>query len=163
MILKSKLSAFVWALLVFASGGAMGAVSYRLYEVETAVPPVKASHKKSPDEFRKLIISRLNDAVHLDDAQLRQVQGVYDDEGAWFAQTHRDFDTKIQEIYKQFARERDLRHEASMTKIRMLLRPEQQPLFEKWLAERSANRKRHEDQEQQRRDRSKPALPAPSK
>lgn len=156
---RSRFSTFVSVLLVFASGAAMGAVSYRLCVEKSVIAPVKASPKRSPEEYRKLVVFRLKDALDLDDEQLSQVQRVYDEEGAWFAQTHKDFDTQIQQIYHQFANERDLRHEASVAKIKKILRSDQEPLYDKWLAERVANRKRHQEQEQQRRDQSQAPLP----
>jgi len=145
---QSRFSAFLSVLLIFASGVALGAVGYRLYVVKTVVSPVKAAPRKSPEEFRKLVVSRLNEAVHLDSEQLSRVQGIYDDESAWFAQTHKDFDAQIQQIYRQFANERDLRHEASIAKIKRILRPDQLLLYDKWLADRAASRKRRQAQDQ---------------
>jgi hypothetical protein len=134
----------------------MGAVGYRLYLVKTVISPVKAAPRKSPEEFRKLVVSRLKEAVHLDDEQLSRVQRIYDEEGAWFAQTHKEFDAQIQQIYRQFANQRDLRHEASIAEIKKVLRPDQEPLYDKWLAERAASRKRRQEQEQQKnRDQNK--------
>ena len=138
----------------------MGAVGYRLYVEKTIVSPVKAAPRKNPEEFRKMVVSRLRDAIHLDEHQLAEVQSVYDEDGAWFAQTHKSFDAQIQQIYRQFAGERDKRHEASVARIRKLLRPDQEPLYDKWLADRAADRKRHQQQEQQHRDGSEaPRLP----
>jgi hypothetical protein len=161
MMPKSRFSVFLSVLFVFASGAAMGAVSYRLYVVKTIITPVKAASKKNPEEYRKLVVSRLKDAVHLDGEQLTQVQRIYDEEGVWFAQTHKDFDAQIQQIYHQFANERDIRHEASIAKITKLLRADQEPLYEKWLAERAANHKRHLEQEQRREQTSAPPLRLP--
>ncbi len=149
---KSRFSAFLSLLLVFGSGAALGAVGYRLYVEKTIVSPVKAAPRKSPEEFRKMAVSRLKDAIHLDERQLGEVQSIYDEEGAWFAQTHKSFDAQMQQIYRQFAAERDKRHDASIAKIRKLLRPDQEPLYDKWLADRAADRKRHQQQEQQHRD-----------
>ncbi len=152
---KTKFSAFFSVLLIFASGAAMGAVGYRLYVVNTVISPVKAAPRRSPEELRKLVVSRLKEAVHLDDQQLSRVQKIYDEEGAWFTQTHKDFDAQIQQIYRQFANERDLRHEASIARIKKVLRPDQEPLYDKWLADRAAGRKRHQEQKQQNRDQNK--------
>ncbi len=153
---KSGFSAFLSVLFILASGAAMGAVGYRLYVVKTATSPVKAAPKKNPEEFRKLVVSRLKEAVHLDDEQLSRVQRIYDEEGVWFAQTHKDFDAQIQQIYRQFANERDLRHEASIARIRQVLRPDQALLYDKWLAERAESRKRHQAQENRDRNKTPP-------
>ncbi len=75
---KSKVSAFLSVLLVFASGAAMGAVGYRLYVVKTVVSSVQPPTKKkmSPDEMRKRIVSHLKEAVNLNDEQLGEVQKI---------------------------------------------------------------------------------------
>jgi hypothetical protein len=158
---KSKVSAFLSVLLVFASGLAMGAVGYRLYAVKAVSP---ASPKKTPEEYRKLIVSNLKDAVKLDAQQAAQIQKIYDEEGEWFMQAHKKFDAQMDQIHHQAAHERDLMHEASVAKIKTLLRADQEPLYEKWLADRAADRKRHQQQDQQRRGEGKrppPPLPVP--
>jgi len=81
---KSKVSAFLSVLLVFASGAAMGAVGYRLYVVKTVVSPVQAKKKTSPEEFRKAVMSHLKEAVKLNDQQLIEVQKIYDWQGEQF-------------------------------------------------------------------------------
>jgi hypothetical protein len=148
---KSKVSAFLSVLLVFASGAAMGAVGYRLYVVKTVTstgqPPSKK--KANPEEFRKLIMSKLKDAVKLDAQQVDQIQKIYDDEGDWFTQSHKKFDAQVDQIHKEFAHERDLMHDSSVAKIKTILRPDQEPLYEKWTADRAADRKRHQEQQQQ--------------
>jgi hypothetical protein len=156
---KSKVSAFLSVLLVFASGVAMGAVGYRLYSVKAVVSP--ASPKKTPEEYRKLIVSSLKDAVKLDAQQAAEIQKIYDEEGDWFMQAHKKFDAQIDQIHHQAAHERDLMHEASVAKIKTMLRADQEPLYEKWLADRAADRKRHQQQEQQHRGEGKRPQPPP--
>jgi hypothetical protein len=156
---KSRLSAFLSLLFVFASGAATGAVGYRLYLVKTVVSSANTAPRKSSDEFRKLIVSRLKDAIKLDDQQLIQVQKVYDDEGNWFMQEHKKFKSMVDQIHRQFANERDSRHEDSIAKIKAILRPDQEPLYDKWLADRAANRERRQKQEHQQDEGKKPILP----
>jgi hypothetical protein len=155
---KSKASAFLSVLLVFLSGAAMGAVAYRLYAVKTvATAPSPTAPKKSPDDFRKLIIGSLKDKVHLDDNQVGEVQKIYEEQHEAFDAMHTKYqaqlDPLIQPIYKAANAERDQIHEASVAKIRALLRPEQVPLYEKWQADRAAAAQKHrQEQEQQQRD-----------
>jgi len=163
---KSKVSAFLSVLLVFASGAAMGAVGYRLYVVKAVSSSVQPPSKKkmSPDEFRKLVMSKLKDAVKLDSRQVDQIQKIYDEEGDWFTQAHKKFDAQVDQIHHEFAHERDLMHEASVAKIKTILRPDQEPLYEKWVADRAADRKRHQEQQQQgpgphNKDGRRPPLP----
>jgi hypothetical protein len=160
---KSKASAFFSVLLVFASGAAMGAVGYRLYAVKAIVNP--AAPKRAPEDYRKLVVSSLKSVVKLDAEQSSQVQKIYDDEGEWFMQEHKKFDVQMDQIHHEAAHERDLMHEASVTKIKAILRADQLPLYEKWLADRAADRKRRQQQEQQHHGEGKrpppPPLPLP--
>ena len=66
---KSRLSAVLSLLLVFFSGGVLGAFAYRLYSTssvhsgrDTGGPP----RKLSPEEFRKKYISDLTNAVKIE-------------------------------------------------------------------------------------------------
>jgi len=160
---KSKVSAFLSVLLVFASGAAMGAVGYRLYVVKTVASQPPNKKKTNPEEFRKLIMSKLKDAVKLDGQQVDQIQKIYDEEGDWFMQSHKKFDTQVDQIHKEFAHERDLMHDASVAKIKTILRPDQEPLYEKWVADRAADHKKHQQEQQgpgpHNKDGRRPPLP----
>lgn len=161
---KSKVSAFLSVLLVFASGAAMGAVGYRLYVVKTVVGPVQAKKKTSPEEFRKLAMAKLKDAVKLTDQQLIEVQKIYDWQGDQFTPINKKYQAKIDEDRKQFDQQRDLIHEQAVAKMKAILTAEQQPLYDKWLAVRdAAHKKRQLEQQQQgqgpRKDGRRPPLP----
>jgi hypothetical protein len=166
---QSKGSAFISALLVFASGAAMGAVGYRLYAVKevASVTNAPAPPRKSPEEIRKLIVNSLREKVKLDDAQFTQVQKVYEDQHAAFDQIHEKYQARIDPIvtpiYKEANAERDQIHDASVAKIKALLRPDQLPLYEKWQADRAADRQRHMQQQQREHpgDKQRPPRPYP--
>jgi hypothetical protein len=148
---KSKASAFFSVLLVFLSGAAMGAVGYRLYAVRsvtgnggTPAPPPK----KSPEEIRKLVVTSLRDKVKLDDQQFAQVQKIYEDQHDAFqkidAEYHAKVDPIVDPIFKAERAETRQLHEQAVAKIKSLLRPDQVPLYDKWQADRQADRKRFE-------------------
>jgi uncharacterized membrane-anchored protein YhcB (DUF1043 family) len=161
---KSKVSAFLSVLLVFASGAAMGAVGYRLYVVKTVVSSVQPPTKKktSPEEFRKAVMSHLKEAVKLNDQQLTEVQKIYDWQGEQFMPVNKKYETRIDQVKHEFDQQRDQIHEAAVAKIKLILTADQQPLYDKWLADRAADRKRHQQQEQQHRGEGKrPPLPPP--
>ncbi len=130
----------------------MGAVGYRLYSVKTAsssstAPP---STKKSPEEYRKYLVTRLNDALKLDPQQLNQVQKIYDDQFDAFFQLQKKYDAQIAPltapIHQQAAKERDQIHEQSVARIKALLRPDQEALYDKWNADRAAERARKQQE-----------------
>jgi hypothetical protein len=161
---KSKVSAFLSVLLVFASGAAMGAVGYRLYVVKTVVNPVQAKKKTSPEEFRKLAMAKLKDAVKLTDRQLVEVQKIYDWQGDQFTPMHKKYQAKIDEDWKEFDQQRDLIHEEAIAKMKAILTADQQSLYDKWLADRAADRKKRQQEQQQQgqgphKDGRRPPLP----
>jgi uncharacterized membrane-anchored protein YhcB (DUF1043 family) len=158
---KSKVSAFLSVLLVFASGAAMGAVGYRLYVVKTVVSPVQAKKKMSPEEMRKRIVSHLKEAVKLNDEQLGEVQKIYDWQGEQFMPVNKKYETQIDQVKHEFDQQRDQIHETAVAKIKSVLTADQQPLYDKWLADRAADRKRHQQQEQQHRDHGEGKRPPP--
>ena len=74
---KTKLSAFLSVLLLLASGAAMSR-GYRLRR-ENGHQPRQTHTQESPEGSRKVVVSRLKEAVHLDDQQLSRVQKIYDE------------------------------------------------------------------------------------
>jgi hypothetical protein len=148
---KSKVSAFLSVLLVFASGVAMGAVGYRLYVVKTVASSVQPPSKKkmSPEDFRKVVMAHLKDAVKLNDQQLEEVKKIYDWQGDQFTPVHKQYAAKIDQDRQEFDQRRDQIHEAAVLKMKAILTPEQQPLYDKWLADRAADHKKHQQQQGQ--------------
>jgi len=165
---KSKVSAFFSVLLVFASGAAMGAVGYRLYVVRTVSSSVQPASKKktspTPEEYRKRIVSHLKDTLKLTDQQLDEVQKIYDWQGDQFAPIHKKSQAKIDQDRREFDQQLDQIHDAAVAKMKAILTAEQQPLYDKWLAEREAAHKKHQEQQQQQgegphKDGRRPPLP----
>src|SRR5580700_318227 len=107
---KSKVSAFLSVLLVFASGAAMGAVGYRLYVVKAVASSVgqpPAKKKMSPEDFRKLVLAHLKEAVKLSDQQVEQVQKIYDWQGEQFMPIQKKYQDKIDPIKSDFDQQLD--------------------------------------------------------
>src|SRR5581483_2630035 len=75
---NTKLSAFFSLLLVFLSGAVFGAVGFRAYTASlkpaenAATPP-----RKSPEEYRKMLVDEMTREVHLNDAQLSRLSQIY--------------------------------------------------------------------------------------
>lgn len=162
---KSKVSAFLSVLLVFVSGAAMGAVGYRLYQVKTVVSPVQAKKQMRPEDFRKLVIAHLRDAVKLTDQQIVEVQKIYDWQGEQFMPLQKRIEAKWDQDKREFDQQRDQIHDQAVAKIKAVLTPEQQPLYEKYQAERDAAHKKHQQEHQQQgpgphnKDGRRPPLP----
>jgi hypothetical protein len=133
---KSKLSAFFSLLLVFASGALVGAFAHRLYMVSTvtALKQQQPPPRPSPEEFRKHQVEELKQRVGLDDKQVADYNLILDSTRQQFDQLHD----------KMSAEGRHIRDE-QVEKVHAILRPEQLPLYEKWRAEREAERKKRDE------------------
>jgi len=135
---KSKLSAFLYLLVVFVSGAVVGALTYRLYAVNTVLSNTAPHPRPSPEEVRKRIVADLQTKVQMDNQQIAQVNQIMDDTRDAFRQIR---DTFNQQGHKL--------HDQQWDKVKALLRPDQVPLYDQWQAEREAERKRREQQDQQ--------------
>ena len=148
---QSKLSAFLSVLLVFVGGVAVGALGYRLYDVKTIVSPAGSVPKKmSPEEVRKRVVARMKDAVKLDDQQVTQLQQIMDQTHEEFeqinARTHAQMDPVIEPLKKKADQDMQSLREQQVAKVRAMLRADQLPLYEKYLADRDAERKKKQQE-----------------
>ncbi len=127
---KSKLSAFLTLLLVFASGAVLGAVANRLYMVNTVSSTPK---RPTPEEFRKRQVDEMRQRVKADDAQIATYNQILDQTKAAFDQTHKQYNAANRAIWDE-----------QRNKVRAILRPDQVVLYDKLMAEHDAARKQHD-------------------
>ncbi len=130
---KSKVSAFLTLLLVFASGAVMGAVGYRLYMVNSVSGSLSAPKRPSPEEFRKRQVAEMRDRVKLDDSQVANLNQILDQTKIAFDQTHKQYNAANRAIWDE-----------QRNRVRAILRPDQVPLFDQVMAEHDAARKQRE-------------------
>jgi hypothetical protein len=135
MMPKTKLSALLSLLLVFASGILVGAVAYRLYMVRTVAmaPPAP---RPSPEEVRRHIVTEMRDRVKLDDQQVQQLNLIFD-------HTRQEFDA----LHKKGSQESRAIWDRQRDQVQALLRPDQIPLYEQYQKERDEARRRREQSE----------------
>ena len=148
---KTKLYALLSLILVFVSGGVLGAFAFKLYSVPNVVTPASSSgtpKKMSPEEFRKNYSAALAKELKLDAEQVQKLNTILDE-------THTDFEKlreKSKPDYDALNKERDSLNEkyrperetiqARQTeKINSILTDAQKPLFQAWRAERDRQRK----------------------
>lgn len=137
---KYKFSAFLSLLVVFLSGAVVGALALRLYMVNTVytgsgngAPPAR---RPDPEEVRRRIVADLKTKVHLDDQETVALNKLMDETNdAWHKMRDR------------INAEGHAFHDAQWQKFRAQLRPDQQPLFDQWRAERDAELRRHHEQQ----------------
>jgi len=128
---KSKLSALLSLIIVFLSGGVLGAFTYRLYMVNSATAPVTNAQvrRPSPEEWRRHYLADLQKRANLDNSQVQQVNGVLD-------QIATETKTQMNSI-----------HDEQIRRINDVLRPDQRALYQKMREEHEAERARRRAQQ----------------
>ena len=145
---KSRLSAVLSLLLVFLSGGVLGAFTYRLYSMspvqsgKDAGPPKKLG----PEEFRKRYVSDLSGAVKLDSQQITALNAVLDRTRDEFDKLNEKIKPEHDAVNEKWRPNREAIHNHQIESINGLLRRDQRPLYEAFRADRERLRKLH-DQE----------------
>jgi len=129
---KSKLSAFLTLLLVFASGAVLGAVANRLYMVNTVVGG-PGGKRPGPEEIRKRQVDEMRERVKADDAQIASFNQILDQTKTSFDQAHKQYNAAFRAIWDE-----------QRNKVRAILRPDQVVLFDQVMAEHDAARKQRE-------------------
>lgn len=153
---RTKLSALLSLILVFVSGGVLGAFAYRVYVAPNVVSPAGAVpgvplKKMSPEEFRRSYSAALSKEIKLDAAQVAKLNTILDETRAEYDKLRE----KSKPEYDALNKERDALNEkwrpardaiqARQTqKINAILRDDQRPLFDAWRAERERMRRQHE-------------------
>ena len=141
---KSRLSAVLSLLLVFVSGGVLGAFTYRLYSLspvqsgkDAGAPP----RKLSPEEWRKKYVSDLIAAVKLDPQQIAALNGVLDRTRDEVEKLNGKMKLEHNAVNEKWHPDREAIHHHQVESVRALLRPDQLPLYDAYRAERDRQRK----------------------
>lgn len=135
---KTKFSALLSLLLVFASGALVGVVGHRLFMVNSVSSGGPRPPRPDPEERRRHLVSEMRDRVKLDDRQVQQLNTIYD-------QTRQKFD----ELHKRGSEESRAIWDQQKDSIKAILRPEQVPLYEQYQKERDEQHKREVERRQQ--------------
>jgi hypothetical protein len=136
---RNRYSAFVYLVLVFASGILVGAVSHRLYVTNSVSATVQ--QPRTMDEVRKKYLGEMRVKVGLNDDQLASVNRILDE-------TKQKFDS-LQEKEKPL---RDAIHQEQVDAVSALLSPQQRVAYDNWRAERArlhAEAQKKKDQQKQ--------------
>jgi hypothetical protein len=146
---KSRLSAALSLLLVFLSGGVLGAFTYRLYSIspvhsgkDAGAPP----RKLTPDEWRKKYVSDLSAAVKLDAQQIAALNAVLDRTRDEVEKLNGKMKLEHDAVNEKWHPDREAIHHNQVESVKALLRPDQFPLYDAFRAERERQRKLHDQQ-----------------
>jgi len=135
-MLKTKSSALLSLILVFLSGTLVGAVSYRLYMVNSVnsgggTPGRGAKGNMDPEVVRQRRVQEMKEKVNLDADQVAKLNVIYDATRQQFEALKKRGDGEAHGIWEK---QRDA--------VRAILRPEQLPLYEQHLKDLDEQRKR---------------------
>jgi len=134
---KSRLSAALSLLLVFLSGGVLGAFTYRLYS---------PNRRLTPEEWRKKYVSDLAGAVKLDAQQVAALNAVLDRTRGDVEKLAGKMKLDHDAVDEKWHPDREAMHRQQVESVKALLRPNQLPLYEAYRAERERQRKLHDQQ-----------------
>jgi len=127
---NSRLSAFFSLLLVFISGAVVGVFGYRAYTHSQSVTARAPEKKQDPEDVRKQLIDEMAKEVRLDGQQVTQLGKIYDDTRERFNEFNKQRNAEARAIWEE-----------QTARIKALLRPDQEPLYEALRARKEAERK----------------------
>jgi hypothetical protein len=153
---KSKLSALLSLLLVFASGTVLGAFAYRLYSaapVSGTPTPGGRPSRPNPAEMRKKYVADVTKEVKLDSEQVKQLNAIMDQTFAEFERLNEKtkpendaLDEKRDVLREKYRPDREAIHNRQVDRINAMLREDQRAIYTAWRAERDRQRKVREQQ-----------------
>jgi len=132
---KSKFSALVSLMLVFLSGTLVGAVSYRLYMVNTvsSTSPGARPAKPDPEEIRKRRVTEMREKLKLDEDQVGKLNVIYDHTRQQFHALKKKGDEEGHTIW-----------ENQKEAVRAILKPDQLSLYEQYQKDQDEQRRRRQ-------------------
>ena len=98
--------------------------------------PSHSGKKMDPEEIRRRILAEMREKVQLDDAQIKKVDDIMD-------KTRDEFDQLRKSMNEKMKPERDRIWSSQIEMIKAVLRPDQLPLYDKYRADREAERKKN--------------------
>jgi hypothetical protein len=121
---RSRFSAALYLILVFASGILVGVVSHRLYVTGT----VNANNNppKTMEQYRKQFFSEMRQKVHANDEQISKINQILD-----------DAKRKLDDLHAQQKPLRDRIDQERVDNIRDVLTDQQRLDYDNWRAERA--------------------------
>jgi Spy/CpxP family protein refolding chaperone len=128
---RKNLPIALYLLLVFVSGGVVGALGYRTYNPPTAR---SVSAPPSASEFRRQYLAESKQRLNLTDDQMAKLTAILDDTDARFHDARERSNQEIRQI-----------REEHFAKVRMILTPDQVVKYEALRKERLA--KAQQDQQ----------------
>jgi uncharacterized protein YdiU (UPF0061 family) len=137
---RTRLSAFLYLILVFFSGILVGVVSHRLYLTSTVNASLVPPAPRTMDEVRKQYLDDMRRKVGVNDEQIASVNRILDE-------TKRRFD----ELHTSEKPLRDKIQQDQHAAISALLTDQQKAAFDNWRAERARRQAEQQKKQQQQK------------
>jgi molecular chaperone GrpE (heat shock protein) len=125
---RSNTSTWIYLLLVFASGAALGVFSDRFYTTSSVIAKTTAP-RNEPGEFRRKVINEMRTRLKLDEKQVSDLNGILD-------QTRNE----MREFRERTKPEMTAIHQTQVERVNNILSPAQRLEYQKMLDEREAKR-----------------------
>lgn len=125
---RSTTSTWIYLLLVFASGCALGVFSDRIYTTSTVIAKSNAP-KNDPGDFRRKVIGEMRTRLKLDEKQVSELNGILDRTRG-----------EMREFREKTKPEVTAIHQAQVDRVNAILSAPQKLEYQKMLDEREAKR-----------------------
>jgi Mg2+/Co2+ transporter CorB len=125
---RSNTSTWVYLLLVFLSGAALGVFSDHLYTTKTVLAKTVAA-KSDPNEFRRKYVEEMRSRLKLDSKQISTLNQILD-----------ETEVQVRDVHQKYRPEMTSIHNAQVDRVKGILTNGQQTEYQKMLDEREAKR-----------------------
>jgi hypothetical protein len=126
---RSNSSTWIYLLLVFLSGAALGIFSDHLYTTKTVLAKTVAA-KSDPNEFRRKYTDEMRGRLKLDAKQLSTLNQILD-----------ETDVQLRDLHQKYRPEMTSIHNAQVDRVKEILSNGQRTEYQRMLDEREARRK----------------------
>jgi hypothetical protein len=125
---RSNTSTWIYLLLVFLSGAALGVFSDHLYTTKTVLAKTVAA-KSDPNEFRLKYIDEMRTRLKLDSKQIATLNQILD-----------ETEVQVRDVHQKYKPEMTSIHNAQVDRVKGILSEGQQTEYQKMQDERDAKR-----------------------
>jgi hypothetical protein len=126
---RSSFSTWVYLLLVFSSGAALGVFSDHLYTTKT-VTATSIGTKNDPTQLRRRYIEEMRNRLKLDAKQVSTLSQILE-----------ETDVQMHDLHQKYRPEMTSIHNAQIDRVKGILTEPQRTDYQNMLAERDAKRK----------------------
>jgi hypothetical protein len=125
---RSNTSTWIYLLLVFLSGAALGVFSDHLYTTKTVLAK-NVAVKSDPNEFRHKYIDEMRARLKMDSKQIATLNQILD-----------ETEVQVRDVHQKYKPEMTSIHNAQVDRVKGILSGGQQTEYQKMLDERDAKR-----------------------